>query len=1199
MTPTGQTLRDTVEAAVRRVRRDGILAAVLAVGAVVPLALLIAWLWGPGARVLRGGGPLFLLFLALAGGVALAVGLIRRWVRAVDEAAVAAAAERRRGLPQGSLQGVLELGRDLPPGASAALVRRGEAELSGKLVGATPRDVAGDVGERALRRRWRVAGVLGGLVTLTVIAAFGAPERARGAWSPLLSPVTSLSGPSLPALAVRPGHAEIPRGRALDVYVEAPYRDQVVLRWRATGDVPRSLRLPLEGGRGSASVGAVDAPLEYWVEAPDGAVSERFRVRPVDPLLVSSLTIDVVYPAHVGRDPDSYAGEAPPLRIPAGTRLRVRGAATRPLEAVRLVREDGREVRGDVRAAAFGVEWAPGAEESGRWEWHLTGSGASPDVTPPAPLDVTVVADLPPVVRITVPGPDTLMPPSLRQQVVADASDDHGVAAAALVFRRVTAAGQRGPERAVALPVEPGADRLLLRSVLDGSGESLVPGDAIHYRVVVRDNSPARQAGSSAEHVLRLPSMAELRDRAREDAGAAVAEAERVAIRTRDLQSTTRDLSRQAAGRSWDRRTGSSSGQPSQDSRLGFEEASQAREVLAEQSELLEQVAALEQRMAELQKAVDEAGLRDPELQRRLQELRDLYRELATPEMAADLEALREALDALDPEAVRQALERLAERQEELRRQMEESLALMRRAAAEQEMGALAREAEELSAQQEALAEAIREELPPGEKTPGGDRGRPQGGEHRDSAQQQNGQQRGQQQGAETEEGKPPEGSPQQSGRPEAMGPDQRAKQQEALEERAERLNESMRSLQQRLLQIGEQEAAQETGSAQQKGESARESMQQASQQARQQEGQQASQSGARAAAQLGEAARQLEGARESMKEGWEREVQQAVQQATQEALNLAQREESLRQQMEQAQQGGGQQGQMMQQMRSEQAALQQGLEQLGQNLSEAGQRSGMVSREVAQALARAMLNMDQTLRAMQDQGQMPVQQAGQTVESLNQLAMSLLENGAQMQQQAGSPMEQALQQLAQAARDQAAVNGQAGALAPMDLSRQALQQHMQQMAQQQRGVARRVGTVSEQLGGRENVLGRLDQLAREAEAIARDLEGGRLDPAVRARQEKLFHRLLDAGRSLEREEYSDERVGESGAGAEIADPAALDPALLDPSLRYPAPTAERLMALPPAYRRWILEYFDRLNRSGTPAAEPRPAAPAGGGAGS
>jgi hypothetical protein len=41
----------------------------------------------------------------------------------------------------------------------------------------------------------------------------------------------------------------------------------------------------------------------------------------------------------------------------------------------------------------------------------------------------------------------------------------------------------------------------------------------------------------------------------------------------------------------------------------------------------------------------------------------------------------------------------------------------------------------------------------------------------------------------------------------------------------------------------------------------------------------------------------------------------------------------------------------------------------------------------------------------------------------------------------------------------------------------------------------------------------------------------------------------------------------------------ALKPGLFDNTDKFTPPTAEQLRDLPPAYRRLILEYFERLNR--------------------
>src|SRR5690606_595480 len=138
--------------------------------------------------------------------------------------------------------------------------------------------------------------------------------------------------PPLPAITVEPGDVELPRGAHLDVAIEAPGRSEVVLRWRGEGDVPRQRRLALSDGRERTRIPGIDAGMVYWVVAPDGAVRGPFRVTPLDPLLFSVLVGGVVCPAYLNREPERFEGDVPPLTVPEGTELRVRGRATRRLQ---------------------------------------------------------------------------------------------------------------------------------------------------------------------------------------------------------------------------------------------------------------------------------------------------------------------------------------------------------------------------------------------------------------------------------------------------------------------------------------------------------------------------------------------------------------------------------------------------------------------------------------------------------------------------------------------------------------------------------------------------------------------------------------------------------------------------------------------------------------------------------------------------
>jgi hypothetical protein len=132
-----------------------------------------------------------------------------------------------------------------------------------------------------------------------------------------------------------------------------------------------------------------------------------------------------------------------------------------------------------------------------------------------------------------------------------------------------------------------------------------------------------------------------------------------------------------------------------------------------------------------------------------------------------------------------------------------------------------------------------------------------------------------------------------------------------------------------------------------------------------------------------------------------------------------------------------------------------------------------------------------------------------------------------------------------------------------------------------------------------ERMLGDLSALEQEARQIAESLAGGRLDPETRRRQERLFHRLLDAGRTLEQEdEMSDEREARSAGAVEARDVRPLSAEAVG-AIRYQLPGAAILQQLGPAERQLVIQYFERLNRETPPNTRttptPAPGTPPGG----
>ena len=1213
-----------VSAATRALKRDVFLALAGAVTAMVASAFIVSWLlasnsWWPAPSV----APLVLELVLVAAAGFFAFRVMRHLQVQASERRIAAAGESALGLPEGSVRGVLELSRNVPAGTSSSLYQHAETSLANRLSGVSAVAFTGELGRSVRRQRVRSWAAAGALAVVLVILGFASPARSRAGWAPLLHPVAHLSPPPLPSMVVEPGSVEVPRGSALEIRIRAPQRDAVLLEWRSAGALASDATIELQNGSGAGRIADIDAAVHYWVKAPDGAVSDTFTITPTDPLLISELSVEITYPSYLSRPSEIFQTELPSLEVPEGTELRIRGRATRALAAAELIADSTKaQIALNVDGDAFVGRWVP--RQSGQYRWELRGPNGVRAELVPAPFELTVIPDAPPEIEITYPGVDTTLTPDLQQSIIADARDDHGLLNAVLVSWRTSSAGQKDPVIEQPVTLEGDADRALIRGLLDARERNLLPGDTLSYFLRVTDNSPRRQTTSTPVYRLRLPSMNELREQAGEQGKEITKDLDELARAARELEKATRDLNRRAAGESQAKndRTGQggSQGNPG-DKQMEFGKSEQTRSLLERQQQMLNQVDEMRQRVAALDRAMEAAGLKDPELQKRLQEMRELYDKLLTPELKKKLEELKQGVDKLDPEQVKKALEELAKQQQEMREQLERSLELMKRAAAEQEMNKLAQEAKELATQQEAVAEQMK------------------------------------QQGQSDKE---------------------KAEKQKEMAEQTKELSKALEELMKKLGQQGEAQASKQTGEAKEKTDQASKKQDQAAEQAGKQQGQQAAESGQQAADQLKDAAKSIEDARKQMAEGWKKEMQETMDKATNDALSMAQKQNEILQKMQemqqqaqagkqqqqqqggqsvsppqlgnQQQQGGGkqqqqqqggkqqQQGQSqqggqqqggqqqggqqaqqqqgkqgqqqqggqqqqqqggqqpggqgaggqsggdMQQIKQDQAALKQGLEQLGKNLSEAGKQSAMMNRDVGSALGRANLSMEQVMKALEEASRMPTQEAEKTLDALNRLALELLKNQQQIQDaQAGSGLQQALEQMAELAKQQGGINGQSSSLAPLNVAPQSMADQLNRLAREQRDVAKKLGGMNN-IGGREDVLGRIDELAKEAEAIAKELDGGRLTPQTLARQERLFHRLLDAGRTLERDEYDEERKAERPGVIPPHVAKALKPGLLDANAKYAVPSEEQLRGLPPAYRRLILEYFERLNR--TPAPE-------------
>lgn len=1114
MSPASRTLEIRVGSVRDHLRRRvGLAAALWGVGALT-LLVLVGWLLvGPEGWREGSDAPAAIDAVALFLVLGVVVTVRRLWRGWLAESRVAAAMEEAAGIRPGVLRGSLELTRSTPQGVSRPLAQRAALGVLRELEGSDDAALSGRLGSAVGTWTRRGAGASALLALALVGLTVASPERTRSALAGMASPIATMVDPVLPPIAVVPGTIEVQRGTDVEVEISAAGREVVELDHQAAGDVARTERLTVDDGRATHVFRTVSATLEYSVRDLEGSATATYRIVPVDPLFVSDLTLDVVYPPHTGLPPDEYRGDPPPLRLPAGSQLRFEGLTSRPLSSVALVDSAGGSVLTfDVDETAFSARWAP--TESRVVAWDFRDEAGGPAEIQPEPLEITVVPDGAPLVRIPMPGRDTVMPLNLRQPLVIEAGDDYGLRRVELVAYRITSVGER--REPVVQGFDVGGQRAILaRPLLDLRPWGLLPGDTVRYHARAIDNSPAEQVSVSEEYVLRMPEAAEMRREA-EDAFEGVAdrleelaaEADRQAIENRER--AMEDAARRGAE------------QPTDQQQADFEAREELARSLEEQATMSADVDSLRSEMDALERMLEEAGQADPELRRQLQELQQMLSEMTGDDLRQRMEELAEALDREDLERASESLEQMAGEQEDFRQRLEEALERFERAALEQDFRATTTEAEELARQEQALADAMKE----------------------------------------------------------ADAPELRAEQQQDLADQAERLEERMESLQERLAEMGEQRASEGVQEARERAAEARRQMQEAQQQANRGESQQAGREAQEAADRMEEAAQEMQEAMQQMAQEQMEAQQEALMRTADDALALARRQEELREQMR----GAGQE--RLAEMRAQEQSLLQGVQNVAENLQIATEGAMGAHRELSAQMGLAMESLQSTIEAMEGRrgtSPSPSATAEQAIADLNQLALMAIAGAQQMGQQGqGQSGEEVAQQLEELAQQQGELMNQSTQLMPMQLGQQAMSQQLQQMSQGQQSVAGDLGDLADEPGSEES-LGDLQQLAREAELLARELQQGRLTPEMVQRQERLFHRLLDAGRSLEREEFSEERESEVPGAFERGEVLSLTGEQLG-VMPYELPDGEQLQRLSPAVRQLVLDYFERLNRARPPA---------------
>ncbi|KAA3655937.1 MAG: DUF4175 family protein, partial [Calditrichaeota bacterium] len=258
------------------------------------------------------------------------------------------------------------------------------------------------------------------------------------------------------------------------------------------------------------------------------------------------------------------------------------------------------------------------------------------------------------------------------------------------------------------------------------------------------------------------------------------------------------------------------------------------------------------------------------------------------------------------------------------------------------------------------------------------------------------------------------------------------------------------------------------------------------------------------------------------------------------------------------------------------------GMQRTAEEMFKLSEKSFFVPPEIGQKFGEAQQKMQSSIKELENiRGDNAAREQQKAMNALNG-ALSELQQAMQDMQgnsPGGSMLDQFLQQLQKMSQQQQGINqgtqqlGMEGMLTPSQSGQ------LQRLAAEQEALRRAL----ERMQGQKesgDLLGNLDKIAEDMREAAREMVSNRVDPKTIERQKRILNRLLDAQKSVRKQEYSKKRQSRSGKEYTALDPGSL-PESKD--IKMEALKRDLLQAMranyTSDYKELIQKYFEALSK--------------------
>ena len=428
---------------------------------------------------------------------------------------------------------------------------------------------------------------------------------------------------------------------------------------------------------------------EPWEEIK----SPPHTVQVINRPLVQDLTVRIYPPRYTRLPTEIFTRNILDISGYKGSRISIEGLASKEIASGILHFDNSKSIPLEMDGSRFKTGFTLSKSDQLWIELidHEAVNNLDPLVYP-----VYTAIDVPPIVRVLVPGQDVIVGDDMQLPMRLKLDDDFGFSKLELHYQI------KHPDYLMEDTTTYSLDVDLTRSDLSSlefnylwdMGEvHIMPEDAIEYWFVVWDNNAVDgpQRSLSQRWMARLPSLDEMFEEIDQGNEQVKQDQEDILEVVKEIKEKVSELALEVQ----------------KDPNLSWEQQQEASEAIEQVNDLQEQLENISEQLDQMMSTAEEQNLFSEETLDKYSELQELMEQLITPELREAMERLQEAMQENDPREMEAALEDFQSAMENFQKSVERTLEIFKQVEIEQKIDELASRLSDLAERQEKLNEEI------------------------------------------------------------------------------------------------------------------------------------------------------------------------------------------------------------------------------------------------------------------------------------------------------------------------------------------------------------------------------------------------------------------------------------------------------------------------------------------------------------